>query len=113
MTDTNETKTNFVGTYFDRDVVLRLSRWAGIVGWVILAVYLANWLTSLFQFSIQFSTGLFFQKGMTAVDVISLFTPYLMQPLPGFVYFIGMQSVGKALLILLDMEDNTRRAARK
>jgi hypothetical protein len=33
--------------------------------------------------------------------------------LPGIVYFFALQAIAKALLILMDMEDNTRRAARK
>jgi hypothetical protein len=31
---------------------------------------------------------------------------------PATFYFLGLQAVSKALLIFLDMEDNTRRAAR-
>jgi len=42
-----------------------------------------------------------------------LFTPYLQQILPGLFYFFGLQGISKGMLILLDMEDNTRRAARK
>jgi hypothetical protein len=38
---------------------------------------------------------------------------WLLQPgLPGLWNFIGIQAVGKLLLIFMDMEDNTRRAAR-
>ena len=33
--------------------------------------------------------------------------------LPGLFYFFGLHAVSKGLLIFLDMEDNTRRAARK
>lgn len=113
MADTNGSKTSFTGTYFDKDVVLRLSQWAGIAGWAVLAVYGINWLLSLLQFSAQFSSGLFYQKGMSVFDLVSIFTPYILQPLPGIVYFVGLQAVGKALLILMDIEDNLRRAARK
>jgi len=113
MTETEETKTNFSGTYFDRDVVLRIARWARIFSWVILGIYIFTELISLTQFMIQFSTGAFFYKGQTVVDLISFFNPHLLQPLPGVVYFFALQAIGKALLILMDMEDNTRRAARK
>jgi hypothetical protein len=44
---------------------------------------------------------------------VSFFTPYLIQPLPGLLYFSGLKFIQHALLILLDIEDNTRRAARK
>jgi hypothetical protein len=113
MTETDESRTNFPGTYFDRDMVLKISRWARIFAWVILGIYLFTWLISFTQFVIQFSTGAFFYKGQNLVDVTSFFTPHLLQPLPGFVYFFTLQAIGKALLILMDMEDNTRRAARK
>ena len=113
MTESNESKTNFTGTYFDRDLVIRLASWARTAAWIVLTVYVFNWLFNFSNFLIQFSAGMFFQKGMNPIDIINFFTPYLLMPLPGFVYFIGLQAVGSALLILLDMEDNLRRAARK
>ena len=113
MTEMDESKTNFAGTYFDRDTVLKIARWARIFSWVILGIYLFTELVSFTQFMIQFSTGAFFYKGQTFVDVTSFFTPHLLQPLPGLVYFFTLQAIGKSLLILMDMEDNTRRAARK
>ncbi len=112
MTETTDERTNFAGTYFDRDLVLRLARWAGRIAWAILGIYLFTWLVSFIQFLIQFASGMFFYKGQNFVDVISYFTPQLLQPLPGFVYFFALQAIGKVLLILMDMEDNTRRAAR-
>jgi hypothetical protein len=45
--------------------------------------------------------------------MFSIFAPYLQMPLPGVFYFFGLQGFSKIMLILLDMEDNTRRAARK
>jgi hypothetical protein len=113
MAESNETKTNFAGTYFDKDFVLKLSYWAGIAAWIVLGAYLLNWLIAFSQFLVNFGNGLFYSKGMNPFDVVNFFTPYLMLPLPGFVYFIGLQSVSKALLILMDMEDDLRRAARK
>lgn len=113
MNDTNESKTNFAGTYFDRDLVLKISRWARIFSWVILGIYLFTWLVSFTQFMIQFASGMFFYKGMSIVDAIATFTPQLLTPLPGIVYFFALQAIGKVLLILMDMEDNTRRGARK
>ncbi len=108
-----ETSSRFLGTYFDRDLVLRLSRWAEIAAWVVLIVHLLSWLVTVAQFLIQLTSGLFFQKGMNPVDMFSIFTPYILQPVPGIVYFIGLLGVSQALLIFLDMEENLRRAARK
>jgi len=102
----------FLGTYFDRDGVLRLSRWADVVAWVVLTVYLLSWLFSILLFFGQYYNGLYMDKGATFLNTFNMFTPYLQQPLPGIFYFFGLQAVSKGLLIFLDMEDNTRRAAR-
>ena len=103
---------SFLGTYFDRDGVLRLSRWADVVAWVILTVYLVGWLASVLLFFAQYLNGIYMDKGATFLNILNMFAPYLQQPLPGIFYFFGLQAVSKGLLIFLDMEDNTRRAAR-
>ena len=113
MSESTEKQPVYFGTYFDRDSVLRFSRWADILAWVILTVYILSWLSSLLLFISQYYNGMFFEKGMTFLNVINFFSPYLQQPLPGVFYFFGLQAVSKGILILLDMEDNTRRAAKK
>ena len=113
MSESNEKQEKFLGAYFDRDSVMRLSRWAEGVGWVILTIYLLSWVSSILLFFAQYYNGLFGDKGMTFLNVFNMFTPYLQQPLPGIFYFFGLQALSKGLLILLDVEDNTRRAARK
>jgi hypothetical protein len=112
MSESSELRTNFAGTYFERDKILQISRIAGIFAWILLVIYLLTTLISFTQFMIQFSTGLFYQKGMAGVDVLGFFTPYLLQPVPGLIYFAGLKFMQHTLLILLDIEDNTRRAAR-
>jgi hypothetical protein len=112
MTESNEKQAGFLGTYFDRDGVLRLARWADLVAWVVLTVYILSWLFSLLLFFGQYFNGMYFDKGATLLNVFNMFTPYLQQPLPGLLYFFGLQAISKGLLIFLDMEDNTRRAAR-
>jgi hypothetical protein len=112
MTESNEKQASYLGTYFDRDGVLRLSRWADVVAWVVLAVYILSWLFSLLLFFGQYFSGMYFDKGATFLNVINMFTPFFQQPLPGLFYFFGLQAISKGLLIFLDMEDNTRRAAR-
>ena len=114
MSESNDKQEKFFGAYVDRDVVLRLSRWADGTAWVILTIYILTWLFSFVLFISQYSSGLYFAKGTeTFVSVFSLFSPYLQQPLPGIFYFFGLEAISKGLLIMLDMEDNTRRAARK
>jgi hypothetical protein len=112
MTESNQKPSTFLGTYFDRDAILRISRWADILAWVVLTLYILSWLFSFIVFLGQYFTGLFVDKGATFLTILNLFAPYFLQPLPGVLYFFGLQAVSKILLILLDVEDNTRRAAR-
>ncbi len=113
MTESNNSKTNFAATYFDRDRILKISRIAGMLAWIVLGIYLFTSLVSFTQFMIQFTSGLFYQKGMSGLDILGFFTPYLLQPIPGLLYFASLKFIQYVLLILLDMENNTRRAARK
>ena len=113
MSDEKNSSVRFLGTYFDRDVVLKMAHWAKILAWVGLGFYLLAWGVSFSQFLIQFSTGLFTIKGMTFLDILNYFTPYLIQPLPAVLYFFTLQGIASVLQILLDVEDNSRRAARK
>jgi hypothetical protein len=114
MSELNGKQEKFFGAYFDRDVVLRISRAADVISWVLLTIYLLTWIFSITLFLAQYYNGLYFAKGNESfLTTFSLFSPYLQQPLPGILYFFGLQGISKGLLILLDMEDNTRRAARK
>jgi len=113
MNESNEKQAGFFGTYFERDSVLRLAHGADTLSWVTLTIYGLTWLVSMLTFIAQFFSGIFFDKGGTFLMTLNIFVPYLLQPLPGVFYFFGLQAVSKVLLILLDMEDNTRRAARK
>lgn len=114
MSESNDKQEKFLGAYVDRDVVLRLSRWADGVAWVVLTIYVLTWLFSVTLFFSQLFNGLYFAKGNESfLTTFSLFSPYLQQLLPGIFYFFGLQAISKIMLILLDMEDNTRRAARK
>jgi hypothetical protein len=108
-----EKHADFLGTYFDRDAVLRVARWSGIISWIVLGIYLLTWLLSLGQFVGQFAAGMLFDKGATWLNILNMFVPYLTQPLPGLFYFVGLQAASHMLLIFLDVEDNTRRAMRK
>ncbi len=114
MSESNDKQNKFLGTYFDRNVVLRISRAADIISWVTLTIYILTWIFTVAMFLAQYFNGLYFAKGSeTLLSTFSLFSPYLQQPLPGVLYFFTLQGISKGLLILMDMEDNTRRAARK
>jgi hypothetical protein len=102
----------FLGTYFDRDGILRLSRWADVIAWIVLTIYLLYGLSSLLSYLGGFLNGLAFDKGGNFLSTINVLADQLLRPLPGVFYFFGLQAVSKGLLIFLDIEDNTRRAAR-
>lgn len=106
-------ETNFYATYFNKDAVLKFSRWAGIFAWVVLVIYVLTSLNSFMQFILQFTTGAFYQKGMSFFDLAGYFTPYFLQLMPGIIYFFGLKFVSHASLILMDMEESARRAIRE
>jgi hypothetical protein len=111
MTESNDKpKTNFAGVYFDRDSVLRLARLADIFAWIALVYYAGQTAISLTVFVLQLARGLMPLPGIT--DYVQQFLWALQPVIPGLWNFIGLQAVGKVLLIFMDMEDNTRRAAR-
>ncbi len=110
MTESNQSKTNFAGTYFERDSILRLARLADIFSWVILAYYTAQFGLALIVYILQMARGLIYAPGYT--DILQQIL-WMVQPLtPGLLYFVGIQAIGKFLLIMMDIEDNLRRAAR-
>lgn len=108
MTDGKE---KFLGAYFDRDAVIRVARAIEILSWIVAGIYALDLVTALGVFILQVLRGLIFLSGFTDYLQNILFT--LERPLPGALYFAVMQAVSKGLLIFLDVEDNTRRAARK
>ena len=110
MTESDNSKTNFAGTYFDRDAVLRLARLAEVFAWIALVYYAGQAVTSLAVFILQLARGMIVLAGVTDFVQQTLWT--LQPAIPGLWNFIGLQAVGKVLLIFMDMEDNTRRAAR-
>jgi hypothetical protein len=108
----SETKNDkFMGTYFDRDAVVKVSRWGEILSWVVAVVYAVDLVAALGVFLLQYMRG--FWAGLGFSDIFMNVLYIIERPFRGVVYFIALQAISKALLILMDMEDNTRRAARR
>ena len=101
----------FLGTYFDKNIVMRVSSVAKILSWVVLGIYAIQWLFQAMTMVVQISRGFWMGMGFTdyANNLIFLFE----QPLRGVVYFVVLQGIAQAMLMFMDIEDNTRRAARK
>lgn len=100
----------FMGTYFNRDTILKITRWADILSWVVVVVYALDFIFAAGSFALTYFRG-FWGGGFTDLAINILYI--VERPFRGVVYFIALQGIGKTLLILMDMEDNTRRAARK
>ena len=111
MSENRSEQARFLGTYYDRDVVLNVSRWADILAWVVAAVYVIDMLLAVIVLVLQVARG--FWQGMGVTDIITNILYVLERPFRGVVYFVALEGISKVLLILMDMEDNLRRAARK
>jgi hypothetical protein len=98
-------QTGFLGTYFERDSVLRLELFVRFAAWGALAFSILEAGYSLFQNISGAVSGGYPLDWYSVLMTVS-------QTWQGFVIFILMQVAAKALLILLDIEDNTRRATR-
>jgi hypothetical protein len=107
----SERNTNFLGTYFDRDDVIRTARLIAILSWVMAGIYIFDMLFSLGVFALQYMRGLI--PGMGFTDILQNIIFTVERPLHGMLYFVALQVVSKGLLILLDVEDNLRRTARR
>jgi TRAP-type C4-dicarboxylate transport system permease small subunit len=105
MTETQSSHSKFTGTYFNKDATFKLARAADVLSWLILAAYVLEW--GYTQWQSVYNSML----GGYPLDINYFFfsLPRLLQ---GIMLLVILQAVAKVLLILLDIEDNTRRAAR-
>jgi hypothetical protein len=101
---------HFLGTYFNKDATLKLASVAKIFSWIIAGFYVVQWLLQIGTFFLQFARG--FWAGMGFTDIAQNILWQFEQPLRGLVYFVVLQGVSQVLLMFMDIEDNTRRAAR-
>lgn len=106
-----ENDKSFLGTFFDRDAVIRFARLFLILSWLIVAIYAADVLLGLAVFGLQFARG--FLSGMGFTDLLQNLLFIIERPVHGILYFAVLQTLGRGLLVALDIEENTRRAARK
>jgi hypothetical protein len=103
--------TSFPGTYFNKDSILKLASVGKIFSWIVAGFYALQWLFQAISLVSQLIQG--FWAGLGFIDIFQNILGLFEQPLRGLVYFIVLQGVSQALLMFMDMEDNTRRAARK
>ena len=106
-----ESENRFLGTYFDREAVIQWSRIIAILSWVVAGIYTVDLLLGTTVMLLQYLRGLTTMLGFT--DVMQQVLWIIERPVHGILYFALLQALSKGLLIALDMEENTRRAARK
>jgi uncharacterized membrane protein YjjP (DUF1212 family) len=91
----------FLGTYFDSNLVLRLSRWLIILGWFIMAAYL-----------LEYGYGTYQAVSGAIINAYPIDYTFLVlnlkTPLQGGMLLAILYSISQVLLMLLDIEDNTR-----
>ena len=100
----------FLGTYFDKNAVLRFAQALKILAWIILIIYGGQLVLSIGVNVLQILRG--FWAGMGFTDGVQNFLIAFEQPLHGMVYSFALWGISQLLLIFLDIEDNTRRSAR-
>jgi hypothetical protein len=103
-------RSNFLGTYFNKNIVLRVSAAAKIFSWVVMGIYGVEFLVQIIATILQISRG--YWTGMVVTDVLVNILSLFEQPLRGVVYFIVLQAAAEVILMLMDLEDNTRMAVR-
>jgi hypothetical protein len=96
----------FPGTYFDRNFVLKLANTAMILGWVLLGAYAVEWGYGTYQ---NVSSAILNGYPVDYYYMVISLRSLLQGAMVLVVLYVGAQM----LLILLDIEDNTRRAARQ
>jgi hypothetical protein len=101
---------NFPGTYFNKDTVLKMARALKILAWIIVVIYGGQLILSVGVDTLQILHG--FWAGMGFTDIFQNYVSAFEQPLHGLVYSCALWGISQLLLIFLDIEDNTRRTAR-
>jgi hypothetical protein len=107
----NEKKNRFLGTYFDPDLIFRLSNMANVLAWVVLAIYSLDFILQVLIMVLQIVRGFWIYMGPT--DIASNILIILERPFRGLVYYIVLLGISYVLKIFVDIEENTRRIARK
>ncbi len=99
----------FLGTYFNKDIVLKLSGLAKVFAWIVGVFYVVQWMFQIGNFFLQYARG--FWVGLGFIDIAQNLFWLFEQPLRGLVYFAALQGVAQVLLMMMDIEENTRRVS--
>lgn len=100
-------RSHYYSTYFNKDLVLKLSKVSTLFAWIILIFYSVQWLLQVVVFFMQYARG--FWVGMGFTDIAQNIFWLLEQPIRGLVYFAVLYCVAQVLLMIMDIENNTHK----
>lgn len=98
---------HFLGTYFDRSLVLKLSGWANMLAWAILVSYIIETAyNTFFPIYQNYLSG--YEYGLDAIFMLF----QLIRVFQGAMLFVILRGFGQLLLMVMEIEENTRAANR-
>lgn len=100
----------FLGTFFQPEAIFKLAGFSRVMAWIVLAVYSIEFAISILEIILQIMRGFWVNMGFT--DIASNILLTLERPFRGIVYFIALLGISEILKISVEIEANTRRAAR-
>ena len=93
-------------SYHNEARLLNISFWSNIFSWVILVIYMLNFLATIIseigamgQGSISNHSPFFLLAGLYSL------TDMLMTPAMGFLFFLILQAISQSILMLMDIEE--------
>ena len=96
----------FFGTFYNKNTIIRISKIAELFAWVILIFYATQFIFQMGMLFSQVARG--FWIGLSFIDVAQNILWLLEQPLRGLVYFVVLLGVAQIILMIMDIENNTR-----
>jgi len=110
MTEEKTSPGRFLGTFFQAETIFKLAGFSKVMAWIVLAVYSLEFGLSVVVMALQIMRGFWVNMGLT--DYASNIMLTLERPFRGIVYFVVLLGISETLKIFVEIEANTRRAAR-
>ena len=95
--------------YHNETKLLNISFWSNILSWVLLIIYILNFLARLISAIGAMGQGAISnleQSPFFLLDGVFTWTNILAIPATGFLYFLILQAISQGILMLMDIEEN-------
>ena len=95
--------------------LLRMSSCSNILSWVILLLYSIEFLAGVTPavhvtwFTTLFSESLLSNKFLDILGWVIFLSPYLEKLVTGIMFFLFLQALSEGILMLIDIEENSKR----